>query len=268
MLALLASALACAAPGLGTATDPTAPPPVIEITPFPNATIAPPPGDAPLNDVSYEGISFAYNSAISAQVVPQTILSEEFMGGETIPEHVRFSFDGYILPGTFHDPVILVYPVAEFQANSQVAAGIIVEQVAFLADRPASPEGIPFLPLFNAAQLLRAQVDYVDFQNGTGVRFVTQYAQAAIPVNNLELFYTFQGLTDDGAHYVAVILPVSHPNLPPDDTAIPGGDYEAFATSFEAYITDVEGQLNAEAPSSFTPDLSVLDATVESLAFE
>lgn len=264
LLALALSALACAVPGLGT----TAPPPDVPPAPTAEPTLPPPPPDAPSTDVAFEGVSFSYAGALAAEVVPEIVPAEEFMGGDVIPEHVLFSFDGYILPDTLHEPRILIYPVADFQASSQLASSVITEQVQFLAEKPENPDGIPFLPLFNAAQVVRARVAYLDFQSGTGVRFLTHYSQAPIPVNNRELFYTFQGLTHDGANYVAVILPVSHPDLPPDDSAIPGDDYEAFAATFESYITEVEAQLNAADPASFTPDLATLDALVESLAIE
>ncbi|MEO8354588.1 MAG: hypothetical protein ABI621_01610 [Chloroflexota bacterium] len=38
----------------------------------------------------------------------------------------------------------------------------------------------------------------INFQNGRGIRFLTQYAQYPAPINNHELFYHFQGLTNDG----------------------------------------------------------------------
>jgi len=61
------------------------------------------------------------------------------------PEHFRLSFDGYILPETFHEPQIVVYPVSEFEASSEAAANTIAALRQFLAEKPATPDGIPFL---------------------------------------------------------------------------------------------------------------------------
>lgn len=265
-LVVFLSALACGLPSQPTAT---LPPPAVQVTPTmpvmePTSTPAP--------DVTYEGTRFSYDEALASDVLGERVPAEEFMGGDTIPAHVRFNFNGYVPGETFHEPRIYVYPVGEFEASSAGAADIIARQRQFLADRPeiAPGEGfgsigIPFLPLFNAGQMMRAHVAYLDFQNGTGVRFLTQYAQAFVPINNEELFYTFQGLTDDGNFYVAAVLPVSNPILPADGLAVPGGDYEAFANTFETYIGDIEQQLDAQDPSSFTPDLLLLDAMIESL---
>jgi len=151
------------------------------------------------------------------------------------------------------------------KAPSERASNTIADLQQLLVDRPATPEAIPFLPLFNAAQMMRTQVAYIDFQSGTGVRFLTHYAQAYVPINNHELFYTFQGLTDDGNSYVAAILPVSHPTLPADQMAYEGGDLAALAENFDTYIADIEQQLNAQDASSFTPDLDLLDAMIGSL---
>lgn len=86
------------------------------------------------------------------------------------------------------------------------------------------PENLPFLPTFNAGQVFHSNERPFAFQNGTGIRFLTQYAQAPYPVNNFSLFYTFQGLTNDGKYYVAAILPINAAFLSPDgnpDTPLP-----------------------------------------------
>jgi hypothetical protein len=211
------------------------------------------------------GIRFSYDDAIVDEVVPQAVPPEELPDAGVIPEHIGLAFSGYVLPDTFHEPYIHIYPVDELEAGWEYAGTIVTELQQLLAEKPAAPETIPFLPVFNAAQMMRTQVAYMGFQNGTGVRFLTQYDQAYIPINNHEMFYTFQGLTSDGKYYVAAILPVSHPSLPADGTEIPGGDWEAFAQNFETYARGVEQQLDVQDASSFTPDLSLLDAMIQSL---
>ena len=118
----------------------------------------------------------------------------------------------------------------------------------------------------NAGHMMPApQAAYFDFRNGTGVRFVTQMGQAYYPINNRDLFYTFQGMTYDGVYYVAAILPLSHPSLPADGSEIPGGDFDAFADNFETYAAEVAAQLDAEAAGSFTPSITMLDEMMQSL---
>jgi hypothetical protein len=113
--------------------------------------------------------------------------------------------------------------------------------------------------------MMPPQVSYLDFQNGTGVRFLTQMGQAYYPINNRDLFYTFQGMTHDGKYYVAAILPVSHPSLPADGSEIPGDDFNTFADNFETYAAEVAAQLDAEAADSFAPSIVLLDEMMQSL---
>ena len=68
---------------------------------------------------------------------------------------------------------------------------------------------MPFLPLFNAAQVMHTHLQYLDFKNGQGLRYLTEFDQGIIPINNYELIYTYQGLTGDGKYYVAAVLPVN-----------------------------------------------------------
>jgi hypothetical protein len=216
--------------------------------------------------VEHEGISFAFDRAIAADVMAELAPAADVggLGWSIEPTHVRFTFDDYVLPDTLHQPRIVVYPVDEYEAISEHGAKTIVDLRQLLVDRPAAPEAIPFLPPLNAGQLIRAQVAYIDFQDGTGVRFLTQYAQTYLPINNRELFYTFQGLADDGNAYVAAILPVSHPILPPDFMAYEG-HLGTLARTYETYIAAVRDQFDEQDASSYTPDLSQLDAMIQSL---
>jgi hypothetical protein len=214
-----------------------------------------------------QGISLSYSTnGIAAEVVRETIPGVESPAGwESTPEHVQLTFTGYILPETFHDPRLMIYPVGDFEASSEIAANIISDLRRMLEEKPAEADAIPFLPAFNAAQMMGVQMKYLDFQTGSGVRYLTQYGQAFFPINNHNMFYTFQGLTQDGEYYVAAILPVSHPDLPADGRQVPGGDQEAFANDYERYVAGIEQLLDMQDLSSFTPNLSLLDAMIHSL---
>ena len=123
---------------------------------------------------------------------------------------------------------------------------------------------MPFLPLFNAQQVMHAHVQYLDFQDGQGLRYLTQFDQAFIPINNNELIYTYQGLTSDGRYYVAAVLPVNHPSLPAD-AAVTGNEPPEFTSDFPTYLQNVVASLNPQAANTFTPDLTQLDAMMSSL---
>ena len=224
-------------------------------TPVPASTPAPVAGRAELTLTMYD--------LLAGGVVSEAIPATTYMGGpDVIPEHVQYQFEGYALTDTFHKPRLYVYSVSEFVSGSDVGAGVINDLEQFLAERPATPASIPFLPIWTAGQMIRTQLEYVSFQNGEGVRFLTQYGQAAWPINNRDLFYTFQGITDDGETYVAAVLPVSHPTLP--DVAPEDLD-EAFYENYRGYIRAVEQELSARKASTFTPDLSLVDGMIHSI---
>jgi len=123
---------------------------------------------------------------------------------------------------------------------------------------------MPFLPLFNAAQVMHAHRQSLDFKDGKGLRYLTQFDQGPLPINNAELIYTYQGLTGDGKYYVAAVLPVTHPSLPVD-AKVTGKEPPEFVSDFPAYLANVVETLNSQAANSFTPDLSQLDAMMSSL---
>jgi hypothetical protein len=113
-------------------------------------------------------------------------------------------------------------------------------------------------------QVLRAQVAYLDFEGGSGVRFLTQYVGEPTGINNRDLFYTFQGITDEGNAYVSAFLPVSHPSLPVH-LGVFQGARNTFSWSYDEYAGWIEKQLNEADASSFTPGLDQLDALIRAL---
>ena len=189
---------------------------------------------------------------------------------ELYPPYLEFSFTGYVRSDTRVIPQLLVYPVADYERLNEAAAEIIQETRQALAGRPAVPQHPPILPIFNANQVIRAQFQYVDFANGTGLRFIAQYAQNIGPINNSRLFYTFQGITADGAYYVAAILPVSAPVLPdnsdaptpPEGVAFPGYDQPDL---FDDYLADVTEVLNNLPADQYSPSLETLDILMKSV---
>jgi hypothetical protein len=241
-----------------------------EALPPSTPTNQPPPTTEALPAVTYEGVSFSIPPGVAQSVTPGSIPAApgdpaNSFPGDVYPAYLEFAFNDYALTGTFHKPKLMVYPAKEYAAMDPNAAQIIVKLGQVLQEKPTEVKNLPFLPLWNAAQFMQANIRYLDFQNGSGVRFLTQYGQAAWPINNKDMFYTFQGLTSDGNWYVAAIFPASHPSLPYDDQTVPGGDPAAFAENFTNYLAQVEPQLSALPDDSFTPSLAALDAMVQSL---
>lgn len=297
-LALLALA-ACSAPALpaassSAATAPTqppaaealsqpaaAPPSTAEATivplvaPVSQPTLPPPPTAMPtvmpVNLAQYDanGVQFVYDTTLAQQITAQMVAAQTAPDApdfSRFPAYEQIDLIGYPSKNTYHKPRIEIYSVAEFEQLNPSAQAQIERLKQLLADVPAAPASMPFLPLFNAAQVFYAQPKYMNFQSGQGVRYLTQYDQAMIPVNNQEIFYTFQGLTSDGQWYIAALLPVTSGRLPDSGTL----SQEQMATlstpdGFKQYLGQIVGELNAAPPGEFTPSLDQLDALIQSL---
>jgi Leucine Rich Repeat (LRR) protein len=229
----------------------------------------------PVTKVQYQGVQFEFNSTYAESVWPEIGAAQPSSEGgpdwELRPEHVRFTFASQSQTGSFQaggigisgQPQILIYPTRTFSKMSEMAKGEIEGLQALLEARPAVPDQeIPLLPLINAAQVFHSQVKYLDIQNGRGVRFITQYSQDVSPITNQRIFYTFQGLTADGAYYVAAYFPVTASGLSDEPTT---DDWEAFNAGYEAYLVETVNDLNGLQAHEFKPDLDSLDQVIQSL---
>ncbi len=181
---------------------------------------------------------------------------------EAGPEYRRLTLEGYPITGNLFKAQIFIYPVADL-ASANPAMGKVAADLQTLLKTQQAADQMPSLPLINSAQMLHAQLQYVDFKNGRGVRFLTQFAQGLVAVNNNELIYTFQGLTSDGKYYVAAVLPVSNPQLP---TGSEVSDVQTKAqANYPDYLSKMVTLLDQQPVESFTPDLNKLDALIRSM---
>jgi hypothetical protein len=87
------------------------------------------------------------------------------------------------------------------------------------------------------------------------------YGQALYPVDNSNLFYTYQGITSDGRYYLSAVLPISHPGLPDKGQV---NDWYAFDEGWNTYITDTIAWMESQNGSSFSPSIDQLDAMMAS----
>lgn len=235
----------------------------------PRATSTPASTSTPTPDVDFEGITFSFDALLSREVIANRVPAEGVASDPIwmiFPDHAHFIFMNYLHGEAFHTAQIFVYPITEYRARNEYVDDIFTRLQQFIEEKPsAALEGIPFLPFWNAAQLMTSNIRYLEFENGSGVRFLTQYGQALWPVDNINLFYTFQGMTADSSHYVAAIFPVTNPILPDDGAELIDPDFEAFIDNWDGYLAETVNQLNGQGMSSFSPDLSLLDALIQSL---
>jgi hypothetical protein len=232
--------------------------------------------------VDYMGVHFSADPSLAnsiwPEVIPATPLPEVLEGPSywlATPEHIRFSFaDPGLSPGRQRmgfnlavEAQILVFPLAELADINPLVLTQIETLRNLLAERGTVPSGeLPLLPLTNSAQVFHAQVQYLDFDHIQGLRFISQHSQDQHPIMlSPELFYTFQGITDDGAYYVAAFFPLTTTVLP--DT-IEVDDWDAFHANYDTYLSETTAILDQLLLTEFTPDITLLDAVVTSLWVE
>lgn len=193
---------------------------------------------------------------------------------EKTPGHLQVSLaDYYLLQGKTHQPAIYVYralPYAELLPAAFESIHRLNNYLYAPSNVPALDQ-LPGLPIFNAQIQLAAHIQQESFQNGSGIRYITQYAQYPAPVNNADLFYNFIGITSDGEWYVVAIFPLTSPVLAEtSDAAAPlperGVAYPADpAANMDAYYIAITDLLNAQLPNNFTPQLDELDRLIRSM---
>lgn len=190
----------------------------------------------------------------------------EMMPGFELPEHRLINFFGYKLPEHFHTPVIHFLPVAETAEISQYAS-INISTLQYLLENPEidlnEEEFLPFLPVFNAAQIFNALPARMETENGSGIRYLALYSQGFVGIDNYNIFYTYQGLSADGKYYIAAILPINSSLLP--KTISTPEELEGLTQDYEVYLANVKELMEVEDGGVLTPSLEALDAMMRSI---
>lgn len=242
---------------------------------------------------SYNGVSFSYHLSLASQVDFET-KPESPLTGETdkpegvVPAHTAFTFKGsYGLrhKSSFFKPEISIYPIQKYKealalstAYVQSLERDIVSLKAILDERPASLEReVPFLPFgTDANQAFVSRVRYIDFKNGKGLMFLTQFNTEPSLVNNQGLTYIFQGLTDDGLYYVSARFPVTASFLPSGYESKSFGKYSVSMfygsdqkqMNYKLYLETIKRKLVDVPAETFEPNLTSIDNLISSLCVE
>lgn len=189
--------------------------------------------------------------------------SEDMPWWEVYPTYVQYPIAGYNVAEVSHDPQIYVYPIAEYIAiNDAIAQNVDIIKSLSNSPNQSLPERLPFLPAWNAGQMFYSNFGRVAFQNGSGIRYITAFSQFPHPIYNNTMFYTFQGITNDGLYYVSAVLPINIEFLIGYPIPTDQGDFEFIQSEVER----VTEQLNNSKPEAFTPSILDLDAMIQSIS--
>ena len=223
---------------------------------------------------AYGGVSVDYDPALASGVTAQVIPASSLLPFGAF-EHLQlldFGFKGYPVSPSTATNSVSVFSAAAMQADNATAAGRALTPLhQILTQHPVLgptivpaggadlSEALPVDPLVYAAPMFATKVGYLDFLSGSGVRYLTYFAQNYVPVHADQLIYVYQGLTRDGQYYVSVSFAIKA-NVsvapPPDPSNM------SAAAAYNQQLADQLQQLSAD---QFTPNLTTLDALADSI---
>jgi len=179
-----------------------------------------------------------------------------FMNGE--PEHLRITFDNDEADNNFvWKRQILIYPLASyaqlFKGKERAEFDRTVGSLKSIIQKRsgAGVKEFPMLPAMDCYEVFHSHVKILDYKGGTGVAFLTCYAQDEAPFKNGDFFYSYQGLSSDGRYYIALTYPVKAKALK-DNMPLKAG---------------IKLLTNLKA-DEFTPSLGEIDKMIESISIK
>lgn len=220
-------------------------------------------------------MTWTHDPALGAALVFDALPSQRTMTGYLPPSRIVLFADAWRQspPETLQRPRLQVMPAGPYRREDgddwrymetalegALPADYIIQRGEFQ---------LPYLPQAPAAPVYATRIQRLNFQNGRGLRYVTQFAQnIALPDNN-SMHYNYQGLTNDGLWYVSLRFPVRF--LPFDQNPtlrerITTWDFspdmpDAYPQEVEALVTLLRDATDAD----FSPNLGAIDAWVASL---
>ncbi|MCW3051594.1 MAG: uncharacterized protein JWN14_764 [Chthonomonadales bacterium] len=241
---------------------------------------------APLGDglVAYgntrfntQGLDFA--AGVTHEALKAAPLQKDTPPGDEWPAHIEFKFPHYfdgslgkqLNPSSGEPPLLAVYPTADFAAlqwdKELKGLKALLKKRSGGGEILAAAKELPYLPVPEAAQMLHADAIYLSFKNGTGIRYITHYAQDVAPYTAGCFFYTYQGLTNDGKTYVSATFPL-YTILYPKETPA-NFDYKNFDKQEATYRAAGIRRLNAaNLNTDFMPSIARFDRLIASIEIE
>ena len=227
--------------------------------------------------VNYQGVSFSYDASLAMNVTAQMVVEPEedvstSLCGEGIyfppfPD-IIFKFEGY-KPEGFGCPSIFIYDIHASRKTYDPRLGESdirshVDKLRPILSQKQDLRSLPGgyyqpLPSINAARVFISGQRFVNFRNGSGVRYLVHITHDVSPFAAGEIIYTYQGLSDDDRYYVAAIFPAwlaAHPPTPAPMTN----------KSVEDYNRHVSAEVDRAGNRAFVPNLDALDGMMQSLS--
>ena len=157
--------------------------------------------------------------------------------------------------------VLTIYPaqLLPFLVDDELSEDPLFSEI--LATRP---DEVPFprsVDLFFMPMQMEARAEYVDFENGSGIRYLVHTSQDYTYVTPI---FTYVGLTEDNLYLIQfrTFITSIDLNISPEVGEfgeLTGNNYRDFIALAADILTEAE-------PDTFYPDLSEIDAFINSIS--
>lgn len=231
--------------------------------------------------VTFNGFTFSFDSALATSVNITQFAGDppdlQQPGGPEV-KHTQFNlYNAAPAPESLFDALggIRVYKTADF-AGYEFPQMRLTQLQQLLADHTdlapymvvppndTAPAELPFMPVMPAGQIIRAQAKYMETAGFKGISYLTVYRQDVSPFLSDSFWYTFQGISKDGAYYVMAVFKLNTALFPAELGA--DFDYNAFSATYHDYLVKSVDTLNSASATDFTPSLDGLDKVVQTFA--
>jgi hypothetical protein len=217
------------------------------------------------------GVELGYDDTLAGIESVQWLSAAEIPGQHDWMGSAPFIRIDFVSPSG----VVYISRVGDQQQVSDFSQKTLIELNRIIQEKSRSIEGcVPVLPYatfftFCDHQEFKSNLDYIDFNGGEGIRFITAYAvQQYVPINNETIEYSYQALSNDKQYYLSGHFKIRNEILSESDWGVPEDMFEdILGEDFLIYAQLKLDQLENN-PLLYSPSINSLDALMKSFSLE
>lgn len=239
------------------------------------------------NRVEFRGVSFNYNPRVFEKVEAEDVAERPLEYETDLPDYVAPQHFLFTLKAKNQsEAVIAIYPIEDYRRvwipveknDSGQFDKNLRDVKKFIANKNFRVKGeIPYLPYNAGQQTFEAKVRNFSFQSGKGVFFLIQGVQEEAIVNNEQLEYDFQGISEDSKYYILAQFSAKVSFLPDN---YHGGKFEDYTIpdsmnwskserkKYNEYIAKITKRLENLPSDKYEPNLKYFEEIISSLKIE
>ena len=215
----------------------------------------------PLTDtlnISLDDVCFDWTEGLREELTGEVMDASEFSRRDIEGDLPILSF--MMADAEFRSSTVLtIYPAQQ----TPFWIGYETSDVSVLSEiLETRPDDVPYprpVDLFFMPTLMETRAEYLNFENGSGIRYFVHTGQDSTFVNPI---YTFMGLTEDNLYLVQFRMFIRSIDLNTSPEIMEIGDIRPNYNEFIALASEI---LTEAEPDTFVPDLNELDSFINSI---